>query len=686
MYCGNCGNKLPDGACFCTRCGAPVGTGTPGGNGAPNGHRVPVSNGMPVTGGLPPKKKRVKAAMIVIPATVLVVFILGAVVCMFLELDHRKDDMASAIQESGIPGCIARVEAVDEYWSRLGVTDISEKKALLGELESIAQEVEDFEDQVEEVEQLQDEKEKYRLEENAYETYEGALEKCAQAVKEKDPEDLGGALEDAKGSLEDLVQANDARISDVVSMYEDADLTEAAKSEIAAYDENMAEIKDLVAAEDRDYRAISQAFSGMDETIYMYMEPETPLDVSVQQVDVLDFPKVRLYLNVKDPASGEVPGDLEDGLFYVRKEDANAKYVKQTVTAVNQLNENEVLKVDMVADVSGSMDGDPLDDAKDGMCNFINSVQFAAGDMVELTSFSTGVRLEQEFCSDADLLIRKINALYTQDMTSLYDALYTAVERVAAQSGARCVIAFTDGNDNYSNCSKDDVVLAAQRYHVPVFIIGIGDVDYSEASSIAQQTGGMYYNVDDVYSMGSIYDEIYRMEKELYLVEFEDNTGAKATDVSNIETGYRSREYGGECRYSYTPNVLLDADGDAFYKDGPEAVVERYMRGFADAVTESDFSYIEDCLRPGSSIYSEQQKYIQRDIREQVDSFEIVSVDHKSSNSCVVRTRETYYVQVENDPLQLMTQECQYAVEDDGSGWQMTAFVGSVNVISRIRQ
>ena len=43
-------------------------------------------------------------------------------------------------------------------------------------------------------------------------------------------------------------------------------------------------------------------------------------------------------------------------------------------------------------------------------------------------------------------------------MTSLYDALYTAVERVAAQNGARCVIAFTDGNDNYSNCTKEDVV------------------------------------------------------------------------------------------------------------------------------------------------------------------------------------------------------------------------------------
>ncbi len=48
------------------------------------------------------------------------------------------------------------------------------------------------------------------------------------------------------------------------------------------------------------------------------------------------------------------------------------------------------------------------------MNNFISSVQFEAGDLVELTSFSTGVRLEQEFCDDADLLTQKVNQLFTE--------------------------------------------------------------------------------------------------------------------------------------------------------------------------------------------------------------------------------------------------------------------------------
>lgn len=44
--------------------------------------------------------------------------------------------------------------------------------------------------------------------------------------------------------------------------------------------------------------------------------------------------------------------------------------------------------------------------------------------------------------------------------------------------------------------------------NVPVFIIGIGSIDYADVNDIATQTGGMYYNVSDVTSMDKIYEEI----------------------------------------------------------------------------------------------------------------------------------------------------------------------------------
>ena len=381
----------------------------------------------------------------------------------------------------------------------------------------------------------------------------------------------------------------------------------------------------------------------------------------------------------------EEPENLDDAFFYINKQDANAKYVKQVVKSANQLNEKEALKVDMVADVSGSMDGSPLNEAKQVMSDFVGSVQFDAGDLVELTSFSTGVCLEQEFSDDAATLTNDINNLVTGDMTSLYDALYTAVERVAAQNGARCVIAFTDGNDNYSNCTKEDVVNVANRYHVPVFIIGIGSIDYADVNDIATQTGGMYYNVSDVTSMDKIYEEIYQMEKQLYLVEFEDNTGATVGDTANIQAGYHSIDYGGECEYTYTPNVLMSAQSRDIYTDGPQAAVEGYLKNFDSAMNKSDFSLISGYLKNGSPIYTEQEKYVLRDITERLDSYELTDVSYADANNCVISTRETYYVQVKGKPLQLMTQECKYNVENQGDKWQLTSFV-DIKVVSRIKQ
>lgn len=485
--------------------------------------------------------------------------------------------------------------------------------------------------------------------------------------------------------LKDVQNDLDDEIQDQIQYYKSIDMSKAEETERSSYDTEMKQIQTLTEAKKKNYAEIKKAFDKMDDTVFMYTEPEKSLDVQVQQVDASEFPKVRLYVNVEDSATGQVPENLDEAMFYIRKEDADSKFIRQKVSEATQLNEAEALKVDMVADVSGSMDGSPLDEAKFIMNGFVNSVQFDAGDQVELTAFATGVRLEQEFCDDPSVLNEKITQLTTGDMTSLYDALYTSIERVAAQTGARCVIAFTDGNDNYSNCTEEDVIEVAQRYHVPVFIIGIGGIDASEIGYIAAQTGGQYYNVDDVYSMESIYQQIYQMEKELYLLEFEDSTGATVDDQANIQVGYHSQEYGGECDYTYQPNVLLNAKSQDIYQDGPEAVVEQYLKNFPDAVTKNDFSLISGYMKSGSAIYKEQEAYVKREITEQLDTYELTDVMYDGDRNCIVSTRETYYVQVEGAPLQLMTQECKYALEKTGDQWEMTDFV-DLNVVSRIKQ
>lgn len=656
MFCKNCGSPLDDNASFCGNCGAKLS---------------------------PESKKKHSPVKYVLLILALLLVCGGLYATVGLNL--CKNNLMSKIEESKIDEYVTAGKRLNSQWDKLGITDFSDKNDLLKDFKAVNKNVSDFQSCSKEVKTMQEEKANYDLAHENYEEYEKLLSDCADAIKEKD---ASGALElfqEVKQSFSDLKAANDDYIDDRIDTYENLDLKDAEDKVKTSYDKNLSNIHELAKSEDRDYQALQKAFNSMDQAIFMYIEPKNPLEVTVQQVDASEFPKVKLYVNLKDPATQKVPDNLDKTLFYINKEDANQKYIKQVVTSVNQLNEKESLKINMVADVSGSMDGAPLAEAKNIMTNFINSVQFDAGDLVELTSFSTGVRLEQEFCNDPNVLTNDISALYTSDMTSLYDALYTAVERVATQTGARCVIAFTDGNDNYSSCTMQDVINVAKRYHVPVFIIGIGSINSNDISQIAAQTGGAYYNINTVDSMQNIYDQIYQMEKELYLVEFEDSTGATVKDTAQIEAGYHSLEYGGKCSYSYTPNVLLNPNSTSIYQDGPEAVVERYLKNFPQAVTNSDFSLIADCMKQGSAIYTEQEKYVKRSIDETLDSYEIVDTQYNGDSSCVISTRETYYVQVQGKALQLMTQECKYALEKAGNDWKMTSFV-DLKVTSRIKQ
>ena len=110
------------------------------------------------------------------------------------------------------------------------------------------------------------------------------------------------------------------------------------------------------------------------------------------------------------------------------------------------------------------------------------------------------------------------------------------------------------------------------------------------------------------------------------------------------------------------------------------------MRAFDDAMTNSDFSYISDYLKPGSSIYKAQEEYVKKDFTEQLKTYEISSTDYSSNTECIITTRETYYVQATGEPLDLLTQECKYKLIYENSEWKMTDFADSVKVLSRIKQ
>lgn len=106
--------------------------------------------------------------------------------------------------------------------------------------------------------------------------------------------------------------------------------------------------------------------------------------------------------------------------------------------------------------------------------------------------------------------------------------------------------------------------------------------------------------------------------------------------------------------------------------EGPEDVVGQYITAFVDAMTEMDFSYISDYLKPGSKMYKDQKKYVQRGISESLDSYDIESVDYKDRKHCSVTTYESINVKKTDKPSKLVTQRCKYSVVLTDGEWKIT--------------
>lgn len=308
-------------------------------------------------------------------------------------------------------------------------------------------------------------------------------------------------------------------------------LIEEVKARIDSFDRNQ-----LMATEDsilRQYETNASTYMNDNDYLVAYDEYQKGVLLieqiekswnylfNVEQVEVSAFPTVKLYVSGYNMLTGDMVKLAADRIAI--KELIDGTYGDVTINKVGQLDEKEQLNTSLVADVSGSM-YEQMEVVKEAMGKFVDCIQYSSGDQTSLITFDNTVNVNTGFSNSKSQMVKEINTMYAGNSTALYDALYVAVCQVAEQEGAKCVIAFTDGYDNVSVKTSDDVISVANKYGVPVYIIGIGyDVDVSELNTISDETGGFYQSIDDGKDMEDIYNKIYRENKELYLIEYTSN-------------------------------------------------------------------------------------------------------------------------------------------------------------------
>ena len=243
--------------------------------------------------------------------------------------------------------------------------------------------------------------------------------------------------------------------------------------------------------------------------------------IRITQVDNSNFPWVTVYISITG-ADGEPVGvnpsqiKLYENGVLVQPEQVLGSGEAGPLTTM------------LVMDVSGSMyNGGKLVAAKVAAKAYV--AQMRPGDKAGLIIFNTQVTYVQPITGDHTALNSAIDGLNARNDTAMYDALLKAVEVLQGESGRKAIIVLTDGLDNRSKATAEDVISAVGPGGLSISTIGLGDpaslgtnfgLDEASLKSLAERAGGVYGYAQDAGSLQALYEAYGRAMQSEYAIVY----------------------------------------------------------------------------------------------------------------------------------------------------------------------
>ena len=259
-------------------------------------------------------------------------------------------------------------------------------------------------------------------------------------------------------------------------------------------------------------RAVAQ--TGTDDT-----------QVRITQVDNSKFPNVTVYVSVTN-AAGE-PIGVDPATIQILENGVSMEPVDYQGGGEVVGGEAIPLTTMLVIDISGSMDkNNKIGAAKEAARAYVNGMR--AGDQAGLITYDTQVYTVQPVTSDIPTLVSAIDALETGSDTAMYNALIEAEKALESVSDRKAIIVLTDGMDNQSSNSLEDVINGIGESGLSISAIGFGDttasgqegLDEANLRALAEGAGGQYAFAADAQTLSTLYQQYGQSLQSEYAITY----------------------------------------------------------------------------------------------------------------------------------------------------------------------
>ena len=246
--------------------------------------------------------------------------------------------------------------------------------------------------------------------------------------------------------------------------------------------------------------------------------------IRITQVDNSQFPNVTVYVSVTN-AAGE-PVGIDPATIEIRE---NGMVMQPANIQGGGEVGGEVIPVTtmLVMDISGSMDkNDKIVSAKEAAKSYVS--QMRPGDQAGLIAYDTQVYTIQPITTDTAALTSAIDGLQTGSDTAMYNALIEAEKALESVSGRKAIIVLTDGLDNKSQSTAEDVITGIGESGLTISAIGFGDVSTVDQTglnevalkSLAERAGGVYGFVTAPDALRDLYAQQSRALQSEYQITY----------------------------------------------------------------------------------------------------------------------------------------------------------------------
>jgi len=255
--------------------------------------------------------------------------------------------------------------------------------------------------------------------------------------------------------------------------------------------------------------------------------------ITISSIDAASFPDVKVSASVVDasgrPVAGLGPNDL---ILFERgvERPADVEFTSRTAP----------IALALILDVSGSMAGRPLEDAKRAIASLVAAL--GAEDQAALITFNAAPRVAQALTPRKDALLAATNAAVAVGNTAIYDALAVGLDVLAAApQPRRAAVLLTDGLDTASKSTKASAIAKASAVGLTLHVVALGaDLDLATLSSLADATpGGQLREAPSSADLQGIYDALIQQIRTEYALTYRSALGVPAGAVVDVQLALR---------------------------------------------------------------------------------------------------------------------------------------------------